>query len=762
MKKIDDIIKNTVQQHLDEQRTAAKKTDAQLAISGTSVTNPWVSPVKQDELGLRPWPTSARATPWKNVMAELWLKSQLKAPAFRPAVDYSDAELASKNIKALYAWNHGKHETNLFYADGRMQALDANQTLYWNYNPGQYKYGTLHAVTVVGKPGHMGIYSDMNHKQLAYVIYIEKNGQPNIHYAKPTEVRTAAQKAAQEKAVWRNILDIVGWVPYIGDAVDLYQFCWYMSDYKYHGHKKEDLWNALFSLIAVVPYAGSFAALGFKKAFRGIKSMMAAEKATNFKEFFANLTPTGRITDKAKNEFASMLVEFSKKFGSIKNWITDKAAKHGFDGTLDFLVTLEKEVAEGANDARQYLYNLEKRVGKSTGSTLKAKEALKNSALDPSQLAIAKKALNASNWSRFNSVWTSLVYGYGRNGDAKAFVESLFQALPTNEGAIRKLIPNIKQLLARAAWVISVGKGRREAIVKSIKNSFIKAVAADRDKLALMIFHAKNAPGVEVSKILKLASRIPVDLKRIESEELLRLFKSKVKTIMMPGPDKYIMRGKQKIKQAGDLIPRDISRMGMAEINDLLDRGGTFTIDVVDNIMEDVVKYLHNITIDEYNGIVTNAVNEMIAFNNPLWREVLIDPVRAAAAYFPKSAKEFWDHMKGSIFDVKKNLRSIYQFYNEAMEDLGFKAEDDISTSASYEAFLKLLNNVNWDKDTTDKFNNYRAINKANMDKIKGYVGIQDRRTDPNTITAGDVHPDSTYVTPETKRAMDRNRARGL
>jgi hypothetical protein len=384
-----------------------------------------------------------------------------------------------------------------------------------------------------------------------------------------------------------------------------------------------------------------------------------------------------------------MLISLSIKFSSIKKLISTKAIEHGFLGTAEALVTLEKQIVEGANDAKQYLYNLEKRYGMSTGNTLKAKEAVKNAdeALD-AEKALAKKALNASNFARFEKVWTSLVYGYGRNGDAKAFVDGVFAVMPSSVASIKGIIPNLKQLFARAAWMLSVGTKRRKAIVQGIKNTFTKAVLADPDKLAVMIFHAKKAPGAEVNKILKLASDIPVDLKRIDSMEMFLKFKNKVKTIMTPGKPEFVFRGKKKIRKEGVPIPHNVAALGIEDINKLLDRGGTFTIDSA-NIMEDLVNFLDNTLYDDYADYARNAINEMIAQGNPLWKEVLIDPIAAAKAYFPRSVKEFGSHVGAYVFDIKKHLARIYQFYHEAMEDLGLKENDNVSTSLSYELFKK-------------------------------------------------------------------------
>ena len=759
MKKLDKLIETEISNLLSEQ-------DINKTLLPYSSTNFYLSPLKPGQVTYPRWPIGVKAQKWPNPLAQLFLMGAFKAQAFRTSKDMSDVELAQKKISPFLAFNFGK-ETLVFHPDGYVEFQAMNKDAYWVYYPYEYRpFATTITPGFTGdadmslsKPntGHMILYTDRSHKTPALILLIEKNGQPNLRYFKTGYKRSKEDIAKAEKQYWRNVLDIVGFVPVVGDAADLYQSMWYLSDFKESGYKNtEDLIMSILSMIAVIPIYGSFAKLGIKK-------LVPKKGFTDLVEWFNSVTADAALDAKGKMYYAKLMVTLSKSFGSIKTKLNTAITKLGFESFDTVLGMAEKQIERAASTANDYLYNLERRYGRKTGTTGQSKKALDNAGKDveKTELDLAKEKLDNASYKllRTDKRVASLIYGYGKQTNAKQFVDGLFKVIPGNKW--KQYPANILRIFSDATiHAARYGKARREMIVNGMLTTFIKAIKADRDKFALMLFHELKSPGPKVADIIKRASKLAPDLKRVDVDDIQK-FKSKVKSIItmeeVPGVQTVVKQGgKNKvINSKPTLKPKvhNVSGLSIEQINDLLDKGGTYTIDATTEI-RDIVKWLRSLPdtgLGNYSGVVEGAWRELIDNQNPLWKEVLIDPLNAAKAYFPKSLPELTSHFKANFGTIKKYLNDLYEAAGEFAEDLGIKDKDQLSTSIGYDLLRKVINKIDLDDDNilVQTYNSYKRLNTQGSQAIesgKAWAGIQDRSMKTPDIRLPGVHPDSIYV----------------
>lgn len=97
-----------------------------------------------------------------------------------------------------------------------------------------------------------------------FTIYISESGQPAILYATDAAAMKQKLKWKKSKEEMRAVMDILGFVPVIGDALDFVQALWYIYDFCGEDGEWSDLGYALLSLIAVLPVVGSFISASYK------------------------------------------------------------------------------------------------------------------------------------------------------------------------------------------------------------------------------------------------------------------------------------------------------------------------------------------------------------------------------------------------------------------------------------------------------------------------------------------------------------------
>ena len=204
----------------------------------------------------------------------------------------------------------------------------------------------------------------------------------------------------------QGILDWAGFVPVIGDAIDLLNAIWYFGRGKW--------FDGLFSIIAVIPLVGSFLKLGSKSLrkaaqklgkiagkFDNVDDLIRAGHPDDLAELWAHWVKKELIKPDELMKLHSGLLKFKSIFASkrFKGWVS---------GSLTIIpggVLIEREAMEAIDDAVEFFEKqsrgteraLEamgkgKKVAKTTGKTVSKNLVRKAGDKDASE--ILKKMIN--------------------------------------------------------------------------------------------------------------------------------------------------------------------------------------------------------------------------------------------------------------------------------------------------------------------------------------------------------------------------------
>lgn len=770
MKRLDQIIKEHVDRTILEQATEDWKKYTKLKPTAANKDVYTKNAIKFEDTYYSPWPTGiTNPKPWSNQNMEKFLKGRLKALPVRP-ISVSDDELAS--TMPLYIWQYGapgREEKFIFYPNGRVGTAISDIDLYWAYDSEPFRTTDIETITSVGiastnkikvnvwsapDTGHIvlrtlpGSYKNpyLDNPQAAEraknahsYIYINSQGRPNIQYAVDLQKRADVQAADSLKTGTRNLLDLFGMVPVLGDVLDLGQAAWYFYDYKHSG-SKWDLLMGCLSLVSAIPGVANFAGLGFKMLAKRAKlaKVLAKGQHATLADVWKDILDDAAINESTKKKYCQLMIWLADNFGSISHSMSDIAKKQGFESISDVLTQMERQCDDAAQTSSYYLKNLGTRAAKLVND-------------------IPKKGKKEIPWYRADKRIGTFVYNYSKTGDARTFVDGLVKYVPA--GKLRELTAKGARGLAEILMPLQFGTARRNALIGNLKTMFKKAVLNDREKFVLMAFHSLKKPGPELAEVLSRASFNTANLKRIPAG-MLEQFKRKVKVILVQVydtiPAKTIRQGK-KIKQIPServlrWEPRSTANMLESEINDLLDKGATYTIEK-GSAIQDLLAWVNNKTLADYQDACTRALDEMIAADNPLWKEVVLDPLAAAKAYFPSSLKEFGNMLWGNIRSIRKQLNDVAELIHEFLEDTGAIDADENESSTVYWLLRKIINKLPMtmpDGYIKEAILGYHRRNMQGIKEIQAASGLQDRSATPINQFSG-LHPDSTAYTPPSR-----------
>ena len=771
MKRLDQIIKEHVDRNILEQATEDWKKYTKLKPTAANKDVYTKNTIKFEDTVFQPWPTNVSPTPWPNQNMEKFLKGRLKAIAVMPAWGI-ETELESKRVKPVYMWKFGaagREEQFIFYYNGLVETTKSDIDLYWAYDSEPFRTTDLETITSVGvastykikvnvwsapDTGHIVLRTKSGPYKNPYLdnpqateraknahsyIYINSQGRYNIQYAVDMQKRADVQRSADLKAGTRNLLDIFGMVPVLGDVLDLGQAAWYFYDYKKSGSKWDLLMGGL-SLVSAIPGAANFAGLGFKMLAKRAKLAKVLAKGQNatLADVWKNLLDDDAINVSTKKKYCQLMIWLADNFGSISRSMADIAEKQGFESISDVLTQMERQCADAEQTSSYYLKNLKTR----------AAELLND---------IPKKGKKEIPWYRADKRIGTFAYNYSKTGDARTFVDGLVKYVPTD--TLRKLTAKGARGLAEILMPLQFGTARRTALIGNLKTMFKKAVLNDREKFVLMAFHSYTKKGPELAEVLSRASFNTANLNRIPTG-MLDQFKRKVKVILVPvystTKAKTIIQGKKKIfvpaEQVMEYQPRATADMLESEINDLLDKGAKYTIEK-GSMIQDLLAYVNNKTLADYQDKCSAALDEMIADDNPLWKEVVLDPLAAAKAYFPSSLKEFGNMLWGNIKSARKQLNDAAELIHEFLEDTGSVDADENESSTVYWCIRKLINKIPVDTGNSyvkELFAGFHRRNLQGLKEIQAVTGMQDRTAKPITPFSG-LSPDSTAYTPPSR-----------
>ena len=279
-KKINDIIRESVKCILTEQKKSEK-------LNPFSPTNPNNIVDKKDAIG-DPWPADV---PRKKYIPQL--ESFFKTIGANPHMEGKDPT-GQENTYPIMVWNYASsrfrfrndHTAKVLKPDGKID------TLYWKYihkpvtakfDPSTQVYSIQETIRnsdsdIINEQGQqylapdvvLGIesaqlsqngtgkivVSKISGGEAEFTIYISVSGQPTIIYQKDQAAIAKQANWNKKKEKIRASMDILGWIPYAGDVLDVVQASWYFYDYARYGDWTNLVYGGL-NLIAAIPYVGS-------------------------------------------------------------------------------------------------------------------------------------------------------------------------------------------------------------------------------------------------------------------------------------------------------------------------------------------------------------------------------------------------------------------------------------------------------------------------------------------------------------------------
>ena len=391
MKNIDKIIQEELRTSLNEQVRKIPfdgklMTPNQIAISKLAKTDPQLSPVVPSNVAAGiPWPSNIPRKKFFPIGVESFFKL-IKAVPYT----FSNRPIDEKNEYPKFHWNYAE-ETFKFKADGTVQTtaaddktkINLNTVLYWKYvqdpdNPAVRDKSDLNKLLAAtgkfqGRKEHtpqLQVYIDRTHTKPVFSIVLADGNRPFVAYFSSKKSISDAEAARRQKEAIRGILDIIGFVPILGDATDLYQAAWYFGDWYNYGKKMDDLVGGILSLIAVVPIAGSVVKaflkpltkkLFSKTSYFAIKQANRAKRAAvengellDVLQYIYENSRT-QLSDEQAKMLASAIKQVAKIYASNKPILDNAARTTNMPQFLDVLNAIEKQLNTAAGGVDKVL-----------------------------------------------------------------------------------------------------------------------------------------------------------------------------------------------------------------------------------------------------------------------------------------------------------------------------------------------------------------------------------------------------------------------
>lgn len=491
-KKINDIIRESVEYILTEQKKGTK-------------LNPF-SPTNPDSLKAnRVFYHSEDTMEWpSNLARKFYPKStetMFKNMGAKPFTYGKVPENSKGQIPQMYFPFAG--ETFRFQPDGTVKTKAGQQTMYWKYihkpfvvnqDPDQdapvpltknskinvnEQFGPMTISPIIKKStdavkSYSKVSSKINYSKPGtgkievsrtklgepeFTIYISVTGQPAIMYEYDLKQAESAAKWADTKSYIRASMDIIGFVPFIGDAVDLVGAGWYLRDFLKYGNWS-DLAYCFLNIIAAWPVFGSFVKAAIKGIVSKISQRMAAKGVKALTDEVVILLQK-YITDGNPTE---QQLELIKKTAP---YVFNKFIN--YSNTLKRKLKLTPEQLTRWNDFESAILELANKLPRTVDSVLASRSASKygidlaSGAIDPTKLdkfvsliiraqagklpkaeltnlqkmwAVTKKIITPAKWIRPLTKWAvkpktaSIIY----KSIQRSFEREIFESL-TNSAA---------------------------------------------------------------------------------------------------------------------------------------------------------------------------------------------------------------------------------------------------------------------------------------------------------------------------------------
>ena len=654
-KKINDIIRESVEYILTEQKKGAK-------LNPFSPTNPdslKANRVFYKSNNVKPWPADI---PKKLYPAKI--EKMFKDIGAKPFTYGINPDLSKNKIPQMYF--PYAEETFRFQPDGSVYARKSNLQMYWKYidkpfyiqinksTPGTGMYAQTLTTgkspninkdtinineQIVPMPilSHPELGPSSQAKEATYIhyskpgtgkievsktkdgepeftIYISKSGQPAIMYKKQAAEIAADARWEKNKAGIRGVLDIIGFVPVIGDALDVVQASWYAYDFVKKG-QFSDLGWCLLSLIAAFPIFGSFIKAAWKGIVNTLFSGTFTKNATvkliaKIREILQKHVADGDLTE---SQLEAVSKGAQAVFGRFIKW----------SSTLKRKLKLSPEQLTRWNNLEQAVLELNMKIPKTIDAILATTRASKYG------IDLAAGTISPTIMDKFTSL---IIRGASKSskaevGEVKGFWNTLKSAFK-----------NTKKILAVfAKW--SIRPKMAAEVYANIQKAFIQEIENTLRNTASSNFALKL-----------IATATPALRKQLYE---------KLKFYAKPSYDAA--------SRAFPKLKKDLT--SLQQWNQLL-------INIPESSLENLAKGIGEICM---NG------------GHSVWGMILSDPSRQLIALLPTSGKQAFKMLWQNIGAARKLLRMVVMGLHDAAYDIGFEFADSDEQSILYQAFKDAL-----------------------------------------------------------------------
>jgi hypothetical protein len=761
MKKLDKIIQEEVHTALNEQvqkkpegRPAAVK-----AISGTALTDPYITPTDPRlQLG-KPWPSNVprkKATP----QIEAFFKKM-------GAVPYSVTGMADKEKNSYPIWhfNLGDEHYRFHYNPGSKYNLlvdNKNHKLYWKYvhdaaiagreysknytynnNSGLFPDGydikatakkmrilkNRVAMSAAGEWGtneehHSQIqaFADSEGVNALWCIYLY-NDKPFFAYMQSKKFRSDAEYARMQKEKDHAVLDLLGFIPIIGDIGDLYNACWYFADWANEGHKWQDMISGLLSLVAVWGPVGSAFKAVVKPAFARLgKIITSSADLSNPKTLLQIVrtisinTGTGTISAKQAKALAGVLDTISDAMVKYKLKFKEALQKLGVEDPDALLIEIET-----------LLVKLEKAAEQVAEYSSKAKKVATN--LDDPIIQSLDKV----------NFYTHVARGWS----SMAYKNSALEAANISIPLIRKLGFGLKTAnitrLNTEMLMAAVTNRQAKRTIKQIEKSFTAGIVADPTRAIALFQTATN-------KITK--QRIRISVMNTIGENVQTMAMNTVNVlkggaVLLPAQMAEFYRVCPRLYKAGQIV--ETASMPVRTLNTLIRNGWVpNTTKTFAYMAQGNPKELDNMLIRYGNTEIWTGAAEAISRTcvkngHPVWNYIVSDPAQHLKTLMPESVGDFFKMLGNNLLDGKKWLDVYWSFIRNGAADIK-QPDEEHHESYVYKALIKsmLESTPEWSKE------NVMPLVKKYIETTRSTI-LPRSEVSKSALVAG-IHPDSTTI----------------
>lgn len=426
-------------------------------------------------------------------------------------------------------------------------------------------------------------------------------------------------------------LDIAGFIPVIGDAVDLVHAVWYF----YEGN----IFEGILSSLAVIPVVGSFIAASGKAVVRTMKGL---NKVDDMGEIALAIVKKMNPTKAEMALINRELAVIYDKVGSSK-MLSDLVGTSTIDDILKQLDKARKKLDGLDLDKLQDISKQQANLGKAIDATADASK-LTDKATSVSGI-LGKGKIN----KELRKI-SSLTYEASAKETGNLLVK-LVQGLPGG----RKLTSGLGGL-----FQLGVKPKQAQALVNTMARGFIKRVKQDPDKLLL---------------IIKTSNKLPVNTYEPILKNMNNLLKKSQKNLDVDSLRKYAKN--ITVDNAGKIKKFKINDLTDSEITSMLTSGAVKISpkDLAKVDADGLRTLMSNVDEKQFATMADTIAKHAIDNDNPFWNSMLSDPQSKLKAWiWPGDFKGAQELLVANLNDVRKWADIVY---NEASAVLGDTVIDE-------------------------------------------------------------------------------------